>query len=81
MASATWIGSLNRTKSVVTTERGTLWQRQYFACDYTKGKGSDSYKPIAAAHAACLQWRSLIDSPARGLTRWLLVGASARIKN
>jgi osmotically inducible protein OsmC len=52
-ASATWVGDLRRGKGVVTTGSGTLSQNQYFATSGAKGRGTNPYELIAAAHAAC----------------------------
>jgi osmotically inducible protein OsmC len=52
-ASATWVGGFRRGKGVVTTGSGTLSQSQYFGTGDEKGKGTNPYELIAAAHAAC----------------------------
>jgi osmotically inducible protein OsmC len=52
-ASATWVGSPKNGKGVVTTGSGTLSQGQYFGTGDGKGKGTNPYELIAAAHAAC----------------------------
>jgi osmotically inducible protein OsmC len=52
-ASATWVGDLRRGKGAVTTGSGTLSQSQYFGIGDGKGKGTNPYELIAAAHAAC----------------------------
>lgn len=52
-ASAIWFGGLKSEKCVVTTKSGTLSESQYFAADDGKGKGTNPYELIAAAHAAC----------------------------
>jgi lipoyl-dependent peroxiredoxin len=52
-ASATWVGGVRRGKGVVTTGSGTLSESQYFGTGNGKGKGTNPFELIAAAHAAC----------------------------
>jgi osmotically inducible protein OsmC len=52
-ASASWVGDLRHGKGEVTTGSGTLSQSQYFGTGDEKGKGTNPYELIAAAHAAC----------------------------
>jgi osmotically inducible protein OsmC len=51
-ASATWVGDLRAGKGAVTTESGTLSQSRYLSGD-AKGRGTNPYELVAAAHAAC----------------------------
>jgi osmotically inducible protein OsmC len=52
-ASAIWVGGLRGGKGGVSTESGTLSQSRYFATRDSKGRGTNPYELIAAAHAAC----------------------------
>jgi osmotically inducible protein OsmC len=53
-ASAIWFGGLKSEKCVVTTESGTLSESQYSERPGDgKGKGTNPYELIAAAHAGC----------------------------
>jgi osmotically inducible protein OsmC len=52
-ASATWVGGFRRGKGLVTTGTGTLSQSQCFGTCGGKGKGTNPFELIAAAHAAC----------------------------
>jgi osmotically inducible protein OsmC len=50
---AVWIGGFKGGKGVVTMESDTLSQSKYFASSHLKGRGTNPYELMAAAHAAC----------------------------
>jgi lipoyl-dependent peroxiredoxin len=52
-ASATWVGGLRRAKVVINMGSGALSQSKCIGTGDGKGRGTNPYELIAAAHAAC----------------------------
>jgi lipoyl-dependent peroxiredoxin len=50
---AIWNGDPGDGKGTISTESGALSQSRYFARGDGKGKGTNPYELVAAAHAAC----------------------------